>query len=115
MAGLDPAIHVLAPQRKTWMPATSAGMTAKNERPSPKAQIKGTDLSHAASLDLHGHAGICGADAAGACGPWPRDRSRVHPRGKARRARHEAATEPSGAGGAAARHSRAHANHTEDA
>jgi len=31
MAGLDrldPAIHVLAPQRKTSMPATSAGMTA---------------------------------------------------------------------------------------
>jgi hypothetical protein len=30
MAGLVPAIHVLlaeTPQRKTWMPATSAGMT----------------------------------------------------------------------------------------
>jgi hypothetical protein len=28
MAGLDPAIHVLLRhQRKTWMPATSAGMT----------------------------------------------------------------------------------------
>jgi hypothetical protein len=30
MAGLDPAIHVFAlRQRKTWMPATSAGMTGK--------------------------------------------------------------------------------------
>jgi hypothetical protein len=30
MAGLDPAIHVLLVdglKRKTWMPATSAGMT----------------------------------------------------------------------------------------
>src|SRR5262245_23637205 len=27
MAGLVPAIHVFAPARKTWMPATSAGMT----------------------------------------------------------------------------------------
>ncbi len=32
MAGLVPAIHVfLVPQaRKTWMPATSAGMTAES-------------------------------------------------------------------------------------
>ena len=32
MAGLVPAIHVLlakVPQEKTWMPATSAGMTAE--------------------------------------------------------------------------------------
>jgi hypothetical protein len=30
MAGLGPAIHVFSPhQRKTWMPATSAGMTGK--------------------------------------------------------------------------------------
>jgi hypothetical protein len=30
MAGLDPAIHVFRRhQRKTWMPATSAGMTGK--------------------------------------------------------------------------------------
>jgi hypothetical protein len=31
MAGLDPAIHDLAAftKRKTWMPATSAGMTDK--------------------------------------------------------------------------------------
>jgi hypothetical protein len=28
MAGLDPAIHALLPRTKTWMPATSAGMTA---------------------------------------------------------------------------------------
>jgi hypothetical protein len=27
MAGLVPAIHVLADEEKTWMPATSAGMT----------------------------------------------------------------------------------------
>jgi hypothetical protein len=27
MAGLDPAIHVLLPSKKMWMPATSAGMT----------------------------------------------------------------------------------------
>jgi hypothetical protein len=27
MAGLVPAIHDLLPARKTWMPATSAGMT----------------------------------------------------------------------------------------
>jgi len=27
MAGLDPAIHALLPRTKTWMPATSAGMT----------------------------------------------------------------------------------------
>jgi hypothetical protein len=27
MAGLVPAIHVFAKKRKTWMPATSAGMT----------------------------------------------------------------------------------------
>jgi hypothetical protein len=32
MAGLDPAIHVFTwHQRKTWMPATSAGMTGKME------------------------------------------------------------------------------------
>jgi hypothetical protein len=30
MAGLVPAIHVLLAEPKTWMPATSAGMT--NER-----------------------------------------------------------------------------------
>jgi hypothetical protein len=29
MAGLVPAIHVLDKQRKMWMPATSAGMTAE--------------------------------------------------------------------------------------
>jgi hypothetical protein len=30
MAGLDPAIHVfMLRQGKTWMPATSAGMTVK--------------------------------------------------------------------------------------
>jgi hypothetical protein len=30
MAGLDPAIHVFPwHQRKTWMPATSAGMTSR--------------------------------------------------------------------------------------
>ncbi len=29
MAGLDPAIHVLPAEDKTWMPATSAGMTAE--------------------------------------------------------------------------------------
>jgi hypothetical protein len=29
MAGLDPAIHVLLKAAKTWMPATSAGMTAQ--------------------------------------------------------------------------------------
>jgi hypothetical protein len=27
MAGLVPAIHVFLDARKTWMPATSAGMT----------------------------------------------------------------------------------------
>ena len=27
MAGLDPAIHVLATARKAWMPGTSPGMT----------------------------------------------------------------------------------------
>jgi hypothetical protein len=27
MAGLVPAIHVLATRRKTWMPGTSPGMT----------------------------------------------------------------------------------------
>src|ERR1700759_897012 len=27
MAGLDPAIHVLETQRKTWMPGTRPGMT----------------------------------------------------------------------------------------
>jgi hypothetical protein len=27
MAGLVPAIHVLEASRKTWMPATGAGMT----------------------------------------------------------------------------------------
>jgi hypothetical protein len=27
MAGLVPAIHVLFAAKKTWMPATSAGMT----------------------------------------------------------------------------------------
>jgi hypothetical protein len=32
MAGLGPAIHVLS-NRKTWMPATSAGMTLKRWRP----------------------------------------------------------------------------------
>jgi hypothetical protein len=30
MAGLVPAIHVFVEAQKTWMPATSAGMT--NER-----------------------------------------------------------------------------------
>jgi hypothetical protein len=31
MAGLVPAIHVFAKKkRKTWMPATSAGMTKEN-------------------------------------------------------------------------------------
>jgi hypothetical protein len=36
MAGLVPAIHVLlgARGRKTWMPATSAGMTSQNPMPS---------------------------------------------------------------------------------
>src|SRR6516225_8157955 len=29
MAGLVPAIHVLAARRKTWMPGTSPGMTAE--------------------------------------------------------------------------------------
>jgi hypothetical protein len=39
MAGLDPAIHVFgSDQRKTWMPATSAGMTGKLTR---VAKIKG--------------------------------------------------------------------------
>ena len=28
MAGLVPAIHVVSEAAKTWMPATSAGMTA---------------------------------------------------------------------------------------
>jgi len=34
MAGLVPAIHVFDAERvfKTWMPATSAGMTAEGER-----------------------------------------------------------------------------------
>jgi hypothetical protein len=31
MAGLDPAIHVLAQERKTWMLGTSPGMTSKDE------------------------------------------------------------------------------------
>ena len=35
MAGLVPAIHVFISQRKAWMPATSAGMTAAGVR-SPK-------------------------------------------------------------------------------
>src|SRR5258708_10327321 len=32
MAGLVPAIHALLGVRKTWMPATSAGMTARRRR-----------------------------------------------------------------------------------
>jgi hypothetical protein len=34
MAGLVPAIHAFAvAKRKTWMPATSAGMTSLLDRP----------------------------------------------------------------------------------
>ncbi len=39
MAGLVPAIHVFlaeAPVRKTWMPATSAGMTLKFSKALPR-------------------------------------------------------------------------------
>jgi hypothetical protein len=32
MAGLVPAIHVLGDERKTWMPATGAGMTVEDAR-----------------------------------------------------------------------------------
>ena len=35
MAGLDPAIHVLATKRKTWMPGTRPGMTSRNEALTP--------------------------------------------------------------------------------
>jgi len=31
MAGLVPAIHALRSARKTWMPATSAGMTVEQD------------------------------------------------------------------------------------
>ena len=31
MAGIVPAIHVFLTARKTWMPATSAGMTVSTE------------------------------------------------------------------------------------
>jgi hypothetical protein len=31
MTGLDPAIHVLFAASKTWMPATSAGMTVEQD------------------------------------------------------------------------------------
>jgi hypothetical protein len=43
MAGLDPAIHVFMPhQRKTWMPATSAGMTSKiDQLPALRRQSDG--------------------------------------------------------------------------
>src|SRR5258708_39111879 len=92
------------------MPATSPGMTAKNERPVLKARTL-----HAAPLDLHGHAGFRGADAAGAGGPWPRDRGGLYPRGQARRARHEAAAHSGRATGAAAGHSPADAGAAEDA
>jgi hypothetical protein len=47
MAGLDPAIHAFVwHQRKTWMPATSAGMTVKlarvvfGDRQSERSQMK---------------------------------------------------------------------------
>jgi hypothetical protein len=32
MAGLVPAIHVFSAAQKTWMPGTSPGMTASNDR-----------------------------------------------------------------------------------
>jgi hypothetical protein len=44
MAGLDPAIHAFLDEaKKTWMPATSAGMTTKLERsvkPEPSLRRK---------------------------------------------------------------------------
>jgi len=35
MAGLDPAIHVLAVSKKAWMPGSSPGMTTETVRGSP--------------------------------------------------------------------------------
>src|SRR5687768_546583 len=42
MAGLVPAIHVLAKARKTWMPATSAGMTWRDWCPHARLVLMGT-------------------------------------------------------------------------
>ena len=48
MAGLVPAIHVSIEAQKTWMPATSAGMTER------VINLTGTrlDADHAATADL---------------------------------------------------------------
>src|SRR5262249_23628591 len=108
MAGLDPAIHVLAAAGKTWMPATSAGMTAKSEMPLDKTR------SDAPPPHLHGYAGFLGANAVGAGRSRPRDRGRLYARAKARRTpRAGAAADAGGAGGAAVRDSRANAEDTE--
>src|ERR1700716_996140 len=95
---------------KTWMAGTSPDMTDKNAK-----HFVRTSKHHAAAPDLHGHARFRGADAAGPGGPWPRDRGGLYPRGKTRRARHEAAGDAGRAGGAAARDSRADATDAEDA
>src|SRR5580704_5849024 len=55
IAGLVPAIHALAASPKTWMPATSAGMTvnasgATNDI-APLALLSARDLGSGAGLD----------------------------------------------------------------
>src|SRR5882724_5227989 len=107
MPGLDPGIHVLLSRGiKTWMAGTSPAMTDRLiARRKPSTNVP--------SSDLHGHAGFRGADAVGTGGARPRDRGRLHPRGKTRRTRHEAAIEPGGAGGAAAQGSRPDAQDVE--
>src|SRR5262249_3728214 len=110
MAGLDPAIHGLAAAGKTWMPATSAGMTARSEMP----------LDYKTSTDappphLHGHAGFLGADAAGTGGARPRDRGRLYACAETRRPpRSDVAADAGRAGGAAAQDPRADAQDAED-
>jgi hypothetical protein len=69
MAGLDPAIHVFAATRKTWMPATSSAKTRfaplrGHDKRKIDASSQVENQVHAASSDLHGYARIRGADAA---------------------------------------------------
>ena len=47
MAGLVPAIHALSDGRKTWMPATSAGMTPRGGA----IDDKGNDFFKALNLE----------------------------------------------------------------
>ena len=75
MAGPDPAIHVLSfPESKTWMPATSAGMTEEtNGR--KRVEKMDFDLSEEQRLLRDNVERLAAAtDAAPAASGWSRER-----------------------------------------